>query len=71
MIFTSSLFGTNLHLEKMCWALNHQNTLEMAQGHISLSKGSHPTTPSTTHKTPYPFNKKLGLTNLPLQIAKS
>jgi hypothetical protein len=21
----------------MCWALNHQNTLEMAQGHISLS----------------------------------
>jgi hypothetical protein len=22
----------------MCWALNHQNTVEMAQGHISLSK---------------------------------
>jgi hypothetical protein len=21
----------------MCWALNHQNILEMAQGHISLS----------------------------------
>jgi hypothetical protein len=21
----------------MCWALNHQNTLEMAHGHISLS----------------------------------
>jgi hypothetical protein len=21
----------------MCWALNHQNTLEMVQGHISLS----------------------------------
>jgi hypothetical protein len=21
----------------MCWALNHENTLEMAQGHISLS----------------------------------
>jgi hypothetical protein len=21
----------------MCWALNYQNTLEMAQGHISLS----------------------------------
>jgi hypothetical protein len=21
----------------MCWALNHQNTLEMARGHISLS----------------------------------
>jgi hypothetical protein len=21
----------------MCWALNHQNTMEMAQGHISLS----------------------------------
>jgi hypothetical protein len=21
----------------MCWTLNHQNTLEMAQGHISLS----------------------------------
>jgi hypothetical protein len=20
----------------MCWALNHQNILEMAQGHISL-----------------------------------
>jgi hypothetical protein len=37
MICTSSLFGTNYHLEKMCWTLNHQNTLEMAQGHISLS----------------------------------
>jgi hypothetical protein len=23
----------------MCWALNHQNTLEMAHGHISLSGG--------------------------------
>ena len=23
----------------MCWALNHQNILEMAQGHISLSYG--------------------------------
>jgi hypothetical protein len=22
----------------MCWAVNHQNTLEMAQGHISLSR---------------------------------
>jgi hypothetical protein len=22
----------------MCWALNHQNTLEMAHGHISLSR---------------------------------
>jgi hypothetical protein len=22
----------------MCWALNHQNILEMAQGHISLSR---------------------------------
>jgi selenophosphate synthase len=21
----------------MCWALNHQNIIEMAQGHISLS----------------------------------
>jgi hypothetical protein len=21
----------------MCWALNHQNILEIAQGHISLS----------------------------------
>jgi hypothetical protein len=21
----------------MCWTLNHQNILEMAQGHISLS----------------------------------
>jgi hypothetical protein len=21
----------------MCWALNHQNNIEMAQGHISLS----------------------------------
>jgi hypothetical protein len=25
------------YLLNMCWALNHQNTLEMAQGHISLS----------------------------------
>jgi hypothetical protein len=24
----------------MCWALNHQNILEMAQGHISLSISS-------------------------------
>jgi hypothetical protein len=23
----------------MCWTLNHQNILEMAQGHISLSSG--------------------------------
>jgi hypothetical protein len=23
----------------MCWTLNHQNILEMAQGHISLSTG--------------------------------
>jgi hypothetical protein len=23
----------------MCWALNHQNNIEMAQGHISLSEG--------------------------------
>jgi hypothetical protein len=22
----------------MCWALNHQNNIEMAQGHISLSQ---------------------------------
>jgi hypothetical protein len=22
----------------MCWTLNHQNMIEMAQGHISLSK---------------------------------
>jgi hypothetical protein len=22
----------------MCWTLNHQNIVEMAQGHISLSK---------------------------------
>jgi hypothetical protein len=22
----------------MCWALNHQNIIEIAQGHISLSK---------------------------------
>jgi hypothetical protein len=22
----------------MCWTLNHQNILEMAQGHISLSE---------------------------------
>jgi hypothetical protein len=27
----------------MCWTLNHQNIIEMAQGHISLSLGmSHP-----------------------------
>jgi hypothetical protein len=25
----------------MCWTLNHQNILEIAQGHISLSQG-HP-----------------------------
>jgi hypothetical protein len=25
------------HLKHLCWALNHQNPLEMAQGHISLS----------------------------------
>jgi hypothetical protein len=37
MICISPIFGTNEHLENMCWALNHQNTLEMAQGHISLS----------------------------------
>jgi hypothetical protein len=30
----------------MCWALNHQNTLEMAQGHISLSQ-----TVSGVHRT--------------------
>jgi hypothetical protein len=24
----------------MCWTVNHQNTLEMAQGHISLQKFS-------------------------------
>jgi hypothetical protein len=23
----------------MCWSLNHQNIIEMAQGHISLSEG--------------------------------
>jgi hypothetical protein len=23
----------------MCWTLNHQNIIEMAQGHISLSTG--------------------------------
>jgi hypothetical protein len=23
----------------MCWTLNHQNIIEMAQGHISLSLG--------------------------------
>jgi hypothetical protein len=27
----------------MCWALNHQNIIEMAQGHISLSQSQlHP-----------------------------
>jgi hypothetical protein len=25
------------NLENVCWALNHQNIIEMAQGHISLS----------------------------------
>jgi hypothetical protein len=25
----------------MCWRLNHQNILEMAQGYISLSVGSY------------------------------
>jgi hypothetical protein len=25
------------HSLKVCWALNHQNLIEMAQGHISLS----------------------------------
>jgi hypothetical protein len=24
----------------MCWALNHQNIIKMAQGHISLSRGT-------------------------------
>jgi hypothetical protein len=24
----------------MCWTLNHQNIIEMAQGHISLSIGA-------------------------------
>jgi hypothetical protein len=37
MIFTSSIFGTIQHLENVCWALNHQNNIEMAQWHISLS----------------------------------
>jgi hypothetical protein len=27
----------NQNLENVCWALNHQNIIEMAQGHISLS----------------------------------
>jgi hypothetical protein len=26
----------------MCWTLNHQNIIEMAQGHISLSVGLGP-----------------------------
>jgi hypothetical protein len=25
------------HSLNVCWALNHQNLIEMAQGHISLS----------------------------------
>jgi hypothetical protein len=32
----------------MCWALNHQNTLEMAQGHISLSTHQKATKRSAT-----------------------
>jgi hypothetical protein len=55
----------------MCWALNHQNTLEMAQGHISLSgpytvlvhrtcSGGTPDSPvcqTTTHLVPFvPLN---------------
>jgi hypothetical protein len=26
------------HFLNVCWALNHQNLIEMAQGHISLSR---------------------------------
>jgi hypothetical protein len=37
MICTSSTILHNLYLNHLCWALNHQKYLEMAQGHISLS----------------------------------
>jgi hypothetical protein len=30
------------HSLNVCWALNHQNLIEMAQGHISLSVGTYP-----------------------------
>jgi hypothetical protein len=32
-----STFDT-LGLKETCWALNHQNIIEIAQGHISLSE---------------------------------
>jgi hypothetical protein len=32
-----SLHLAHKNLFKMCWALNHQNIIEIAQGHISLS----------------------------------
>jgi hypothetical protein len=36
LICTFSIFGI-LDLKNMCWTLNHQNIIEMAQGLISLS----------------------------------
>jgi hypothetical protein len=32
-----SLHLAHNNLLTMCWTLNHQNIIEMAQGHISLS----------------------------------
>jgi hypothetical protein len=37
MICTSLFIWHILNSLSMCWTLNHQNIIEMAQGHISLS----------------------------------
>jgi hypothetical protein len=45
-------FVHHFTLGHLCWTLNHQNTLEMAQGHISLSTS---TNPDDLLKTLYAF----------------
>jgi hypothetical protein len=34
------------HSLNVCWALNHQNLIKMAQGHIFLSKAHDPLSPT-------------------------
>jgi hypothetical protein len=38
----------------MCWALNHQNIIEIAQGHISLSAGVASTEQTVAGKRTWP-----------------
>jgi hypothetical protein len=51
MICTSLFIWHILNSLSMCWTLNHQNIIEMAQGHISLS------IISQVHKFIYNYSK--------------